>query len=158
MARDIAEVVREAREREEREAPQAAPRRITTLADLQAKRVPLTITVRGMPINVECDPDAVTIKAMREVAALAQADESAVLSEVGVVADFIAKTVSAWDLREADGKTVVDLSVERLEEFGIGLLQDIMTALVEAQRMGEANGTPSKPRSSRTPTRARRRS
>lgn len=158
MARELSEVVRDAREREAQEAPPLRVMRVTTLADLRAKRVPLTITVRGMPINVECDPDAVTIKAMREVADVARmdGDNIAMLSEVGVVADFVAKTVSAWDLREADGMTVVDLSVERLEELGVGLLQDIMIALAQSMRMGEAKGTQSKQRLSPTRTRKTR--
>jgi hypothetical protein len=112
-----------------------------------------------MPIHVECDPDAVTLKSMRLALSLAEiktSDNLAVLSQVGVIAEMVSRWISAWDLREEDGETVVSLSVERLEEMGIGILQEIMMALAGAMRMGEATGMQSKPRSLPTRTQAKR--
>jgi hypothetical protein len=154
---DMAEAVRraraDAREREEEAAP-VARMRVTTLADLRSGSVPATMIVRGMPINIEYDPDGVTLESLQRASALQDGDGKA--DDLAVMTDFLINTILRWDLREEDGETIVDLSAERLAKFGIGLLADMSTALIKATRMGEASGTPSRQRLSRTRTKGTR--
>jgi hypothetical protein len=127
--------------------------RPTSLMDLTVKAVPARLIVRGHPINVHYDPDAVTLDVLVKADAFT---ENSTLSEVKSIADLLINMIVDWDLREKPGGDVVELSPERLGKFGIGLLRDVLTALGNALRMGEANGTRSPRRSSRTTTKARR--
>lgn len=151
---DMAETVRRARASQEQEAPRAPVKRITTLADLRSGSVPATMTVRGMPINIEYDPDGVTLESLQSAAALKAGESNA--EDLSVMTDFLTSTLHSWDLREEDGETVVELSAERLAKFGIGLLADMSTALIKATRMGEASGTRPPQRLSRTASSIRR--
>jgi hypothetical protein len=151
---DMAEAVRRAREREEQETPPLRVMRVTTLADLRSGSVSATMIVRGMPINIEYDPDGVTMEALMKATALQDGKSQA--QDLQVMTDFLLNTIRSWDLREEDGESGVPLTSERLVRFGIGLLADMSAALVKATHMGEANGTQSPPRSSRTRTSVRR--
>lgn len=131
----------------------AAPHGPTTLLDLVVKAVPARLIVRGMPINVHYDPDAVTLEVLMKADRIT---ENSTLSEVQGITDLLVGMLVDWDLREHPNGPLVELSSERLAKFGIGLLRDILTALGGALRMGEANGTRSPRRSLPTTTRARR--
>jgi hypothetical protein len=105
MARELSEVVRDAREREEQEAPpdtRLRVMRVTTLADLRSGSVPATMVVRGMPINIEYDPDGVTLESLQRASALQ--DGGGTAHDLQVLTDFLTNTITWWDLREsADG-------------------------------------------------------
>jgi hypothetical protein len=127
--------------------------RPTSLMDLTVKAVPARLMVRGHPINVHYDPDAVTLDVLMKADSVG---DNSTLTDVKSTADLLINMIVDWDLRETPGGDVVELSPERLGKFGIGLLRDVLLALGNALRMGEATGTRSPRRSSRTTTRGRR--
>lgn len=127
--------------------------RPTSLEDLAAKRVPATIEIRGFPIHLYYDPDAVTAERLIETDQATQGGK--VANQLEVMTVMLTEMIVEWDLVEGNGNNaVVELSPERLSKFGIGLLGEILTELGKALRMGEASGTPSQRRS--LPTRTKR--
>lgn len=91
-----------------------------TVKKLSDRLVPLTIDVEGDELHVVYRPSAMTPAREDELGKLALSKQWAPLAVA-----LIAK----WDLKEADGKTDVELTEERLYEIDVPFLQFVVTEI-----------------------------
>lgn len=113
----------------------------------------------GEVIHAAYYPDRISGKMLKTIILMGQLLDAEPTDEIALAvaqacedaAGFIVKVVARWDLQMTeDPMDIAPLEQDVVADFGLGLLFDILTALVSAVKMGEANGTRSSTRSRRT--------